>query len=346
MRHPAEGGPDIIRHRVQTMTTPTQAIIIRETGGPETMRLEEVTLPDPGPDEIVVEHTAIGLNYIDVYFRTGLYPSPTGLPFTPGHEGAGRVVAIGDAVDTVDVGDRIAYVGPLGSYARHRIIKADIAVRLPDAIADETGAAMMLKGMTARYLLRKTYHVTADTTLLFHAAAGGVGLIAGQWARHLGATAIGTAGSDEKCALALKHGYAHCINYATQNFAEEVERITDGAKCGVVYDSVGKATFEGSLDCLKPFGLFASFGNASGPVDAFNLGILGPKGSLYVTRPTLFSHIATRTMLEEGVNDVIDVLTSGAVSIPIAQRFSLEDVVEAHKTLEARATTGATVIVP
>lgn len=310
------------------------------------MQFEDATLPNPGPDEIVVEHAAIGLNYIDVYFRDGLYPAPNGVPFTPGHEGSGKVVAIGAEVADLSVGDRVAYVGPLGSYARHRIIKADIAIRLPDSIDDETAAAMMLKGMTARYLLRKTYEVTSDTTLLFHAAAGGVGLIAGQWAKHLGATAIGTAGSDEKCAIALEHGYAHCINYSTQDFAEEVARLTDGEKCDVVFDGVGKATFERSLDCIKPFGLYASFGNASGAVEAFNLGILSQKGCLYVTRPTLFAHIATRAMLEENVNDLFDVVASGAVKIPIAQRFALSEAVEAHKALEARKTTGATVLLP
>ncbi|MFN3171260.1 MAG: quinone oxidoreductase family protein [Hyphomicrobiales bacterium] len=328
------------------MTTPTQRIIIKQTGGPEVMQFEDATLPDPGPDEIIVEHTAIGLNYIDVYFRTGLYPAPNGVPFTPGHEGAGKVTAVGSEVQNLKIGDRIAYVGPLGSYARHRIIKADIAIKLPDSIDDETGAAMMLKGMTARYLLRKTYDVTLDTTLLFHAAAGGVGLIAGQWAKHLGATAIGTAGSDDKCAIALKHGYAHCINYSSQDFAEEVARLTDGKKCDVVFDGVGKATFERSLDCIKPFGLYASFGNASGAIDAFNLGILSAKGSLYVTRPTIFAHIATRAMLEETANDLIDVVAAGAVKIPIAQRFALSDAIEAHKALEARQTTGATVLLP
>ncbi len=328
------------------MTTPTQRIIIKQTGGPQVMQFEDATLPDPGPDEIIVEHAAIGLNYIDVYFRDGLYPAPNGVPFTPGHEGSGKVIAIGGDVSDLSVGDRIAYVGPLGSYARHRIIKADIAIKLPDTIDDETAAAMMLKGMTARYLLRKTYDVTSDTTLLFHAAAGGVGLIAGQWAKHLGATAIGTAGSDEKCAVALEHGYAHCINYSTQDFADEVARLTNGEKCDVVFDGVGKATFERSLDCIKPFGLYASFGNASGAIDAFNLGILSAKGSLYVTRPTIFAHIATRAMLEETASDLIDVVASGAVKIPIAQRFALTEAVEAHKALEARKTTGATVLLP
>lgn len=328
------------------MSTPTERIVIRENGGPEVMQLEEATLPVPGHDEIIIEHGAIGLNFIDVYFRTGLYPAPNGLPFTPGNEGAGKVTAIGDDVKGLQIGDRVAYVGPLGSYARHRIIKADIAVKLPDSIADDTAAAMMLKGMTARYLLRKTYNVTSDTAMLFHAAAGGVGLIAGQWARHLGATAIGTAGSDEKCALAREHGYTHCINYQTQNFAEEVARLTDGKKCDVVYDSIGKSTFEGSLDCLKPFGLFASFGNASGPIEAFNLAVLAQKGSLYVTRPTIFTHIATRPLLEETAGDLLDVVTSGAVTVPIAQRFALKDVAEAHSALEARKTTGSTVLLP
>ncbi|MEO0383214.1 MAG: quinone oxidoreductase [Pseudomonadota bacterium] len=328
------------------MTTPTQRIIIKQTGGPDVMQFEDAVLPDPGADEIIVEHTAIGLNYIDVYFRTGLYPAPNGVPFTPGHEGAGRVTAVGGEVQGLKVGDRIAYVGPLGSYARHRIIKADIAIKLPDNIDDETAASMMLKGMTARYLLRKTYDVTSDTTLLFHAAAGGVGLIVGQWAKHLGATAIGTAGSDEKCGVALEHGYAHCINYSSQDFAAEVARITNGAKCDVVFDGVGKATFEGSLDCIKPFGLYASFGNASGGIDAFNLGVLSAKGSLYVTRPTIFAHIATRAMLEETANDLMAVVASGAVKAPVTQRFALSEVAEAHKALEARATTGATVLLP
>jgi NADPH2:quinone reductase len=328
------------------MPTPTQKIMIHQTGGPEVMQLEDAVLPDPGPDEIVIEHGAIGLNFIDVYFRTGLYPSPTGLPFTPGNEAAGTVVAVGGEVSTVSVGERVAYVTTPGSYARHRTIKAAQAVKLPDSISDKTAAAMMLKGMTARYLLRKTFVVSADTTLLFHAAAGGVGLIAGQWAHHLGATAIGTAGSDEKCALALQHGYTHCINYAEQDVAEEIARLTNGGKCEVVYDSVGKSTFEGSLDSLKPFGMLVSFGNASGPVDAFNLGILGPKGSLYVARPTIFTHISTPELLAETASDLMDVVTSGAVQIPVSQRFALKDVAEAHKALEARQTTGATVILP
>lgn len=328
------------------MPTPTERIVIRTPGGPEVMQLEEAVLPDPGPDEVVVEHAAIGLNYIDVYFRTGLYPAPAGLPFTPGNEGAGTVIAVGDAVDTLAVGDRVAYVGPLGSYARHRIIKAAIAVKLPGDIGEETGAAMMLKGMTARYLLRRSFPVKASTTLLFHAAAGGVGLIAGQWARHIGATAIGTAGSDDKCALALEHGYTHAINYRTHDFVAEVARLTAGGKCDVVYDSVGQSTFPGSLDCLRPFGTFVSFGNASGPVAAFDLGLLAQKGSLFATRPTLFTHIATRPLLEETAGDLMEVVRSGAVSIPVSQRFALRDAAEAHRALEARETTGATVLLP
>ena len=328
------------------MNTPTQRIMIHQHGGPDVMRLEDAVLPPPGAGEILVEHTAIGLNYIDVYFRTGLYPAPGGLPFTPGNEGAGIVRALGEGVEHLAVGDRVAYIASPGSYALHRIIKADIAVKLPDSIADDTGAAMMLKGMTARFLLAKTYPVNAQTVLLFHAAAGGVGLIAGQWARHLGAMAIGTAGSDEKCALALEHGFNHAINYSTHNFVEEVARLTDGQKCDVVYDSVGKSTFDGSLDCLKRFGMFVSFGNASGPIEAFNLGVLSAKGSLFATRPTIFTHVATRAMLEENAGELMDVVTSGAVHIPIGQRFALSDVAEAHRSLESRQTTGATVLLP
>ncbi|MEM1289646.1 MAG: quinone oxidoreductase [Pseudomonadota bacterium] len=328
------------------MPTPTERIVIEQTGGPEVMQLQEAQLPDPAPDEVVVEHSAIGLNFIDVYFRTGLYPSPSGTPFTPGHEGAGKIVAKGQEVTGFDIGDRVAYVGPLGSYARHRIIKAAIAVKLPGDIDDETGAAMMLKGMTARYLLRKSYPVKSSTTLLFHAAAGGVGLIVGQWARHIGATAIGTAGSDEKCELAKKFGFTHTINYRQSDFVEGVKDLTDGAGCDVVFDSIGKDTFPASLDCLRAFGTFVSFGNASGPIEAFDLSILSQKGSLFVTRPTLFAHIATRKLLEENVGDLMEVVQSGAVTIPISQRFSLADAAEAHRVLEARQTTGATVIVP
>ncbi|MBV6657266.1 MAG: quinone oxidoreductase [Devosiaceae bacterium] len=328
------------------MPIPTERIVIRQTGGPEELRLEEALLPDPGPGEVNVEHTAIGLNFIDVYFRTGLYPAPSGVPFTPGHEGAGVIVAMGGEVTDLSLGDRVAYLGPLGSYARHRAINADRVIKLPDAINDETAAAMMLKGMTARYLLRKSYVVDASTVLLFHAAAGGVGLIAGQWAKHLGATAIGTAGTDEKCALARAHGYTHAINYETQSFVEEVERLTGGEKCHVVYDSIGQATFPASLDCLRTFGTFVSFGNASGPIKDFDLAMLGPKGSLYATRPTVFVHTGTRALLEETANDLIDVVTSGAVKIPVAQRFSLADAAQAHRALESRSTTGATVLLP
>ncbi|MEM6384431.1 MAG: quinone oxidoreductase [Pseudomonadota bacterium] len=328
------------------MPIATERVIIRKTGGPEVMQLEEAMLADPEAGDVIVEHTAIGLNFIDVYFRTGLYPAPAGTPFTPGHEGAGTILAVGDKVDHLNVGDRVAYLGPLGSYARHRSVAADRVVKLPDGIDDETAAAMMLKGMTARYLLRKSFHVDAQTVLLFHAAAGGVGLIAGQWAHHLGATAIGTAGTDAKCALAREHGYAHCINYETQNFVDEVAQLTSGEKCHVVYDSIGAATFPASLDCLRTFGTFVSFGNASGPIKDFDLAMLGPKGSLYATRPTVFVHTGTRALLEETANDLFDVVLSGAVRIPVAQRFELKDVAEAHRALESRKTTGSTVLLP
>ena len=328
------------------MPIPTERITIRETGGPNVMQFEAATLADPGPGEIAIELTAIGLNFIDVYFRTGLYPAPSGLPFTPGKEGAGKVIAVGDDVEDLQVGDRVAYVGALGAYARHAIIPAKEAVIIPDGVSDETAAAIMLKGMTARYLLRKTYDVTADTTLLFHAAAGGVGQLAGQWARHIGATTIGTAGSDEKCALALTKGYEHCINYATENFVDRVRELTDGDLCHVVYDSVGKATFPASLDCLRPFGMFVSFGNASGPVDSFSLALLAQKGSLFATRPTLFAYIATREMYVETANDLFDVVAKGAVSVDINQRFPLAEAAAAHEALEARRTTGATILMP
>lgn len=328
------------------MTTATQQIVVSQTGGAEVLELQDITLPAPGAGEITVEHTAIGLNFIDVYFRTGLYPAPNGTPFVPGHEGAGMVSAVGEGVESVKLGDRVAYVGPLGSYGRHRNIKADIAVNIPEGISDETAAAAMLKGMTARYLLRKSFVVDEKTTLLFHAAAGGVGLIAGQWAKHLGATVIGTAGSDAKCVLALGHGYDHCINYSNADFVAEAARITNGEKCDVVYDSIGKATFPQSLDCIKAFGTFVSFGNASGPIEAFDMALLGKKGCLYATRPTIFAHIATRAMLEETANDLFSIVASGAVTVPIGQRFALEDVVEAHRSLEARKTTGATILLP
>ncbi|WP_428696843.1 quinone oxidoreductase family protein [Stappia sp.] len=322
------------------------AIRVHETGGPEVMRWEDVEVGAPAAGEARVRHTAIGLNFIDTYFRSGLYPAPAGTPFIPGNEGAGVVVAVGEGVTHVAPGDRVAYVGPLGSYAEERLVPADRLVRIPEGVDDKTAAGMMLKGMTARYLLRRTFNVTSDTTLLFHAAAGGVGLIAGQWAAKLGATVIGTVGSEEKAELARANGYTHVINYRTENFVERVREITGGKLCDVVYDSVGKDTYPGSLDCLRPLGLWVSFGQSSGPIADFNLGLLGPKGSLFATRPTLFSYIASRADLEQTAGDLFDVVRSGDVKIQVNQEYALSDAVRAHQDLQGRKTTGTTVLVP
>ena len=325
-----------------------RAIRITAFGGPDALQLVDVPVGEPGPGEIRIRHHAVGLNFIDVYQRTGLYNNP--LPLTLGMEGAGIVEAVGEGVTHLRAGDRAAYASnPPGSYCEVRVMPAKCVVKLPDAISFETGAAMMLKGLTAQYLLKKTLPaqgLVAGDFVLFHAAAGGVGLIACQWAKALGLQLIATAGSDEKCQLALDHGAAHAINYRTENFVERVKAITGGAGVKVVYDSVGKDTFEGSLDCLRPFGLFASFGNASGPVPPFALGTLGAKGSLYVTRPTLFTHIATRESTQAMADDLFAVVESGAVKIRIDQRYPLTEVAQAHRDLEARKTTGSSVLLP
>jgi len=319
------------------------AIRVHDYGGPEAMKWEPVEVPPPGAGEVTLRHAAIGLNYIDVYHRTGLYPQPS-LPFTPGSEGAGEVIAVGEGVNSVAVGDRVAYAGPIGAYAEQRNIPADRVVKLPDTIEDQTAAAMMLQGMTTRYLLRKTYNVGPGTVMLFHAAAGGVGLIACQWAAALGATIIGTVGSAEKGELARAHGCKHVINYREEDFVARVKDITDGAMCDVVYDSVGKDTFPASLDCLKLRGLWVSFGNASGKVPPLDIGMLAAKGSLFITRPTLASYIATRSELEETANDLFDVVTSGKVKINVNQTYPLHEAAQAHRDLEARKTTGSTVL--
>jgi len=319
------------------------AIRVHDYGGPEAMQWEPVEVPPPGAGQVTLRHAAVGLNYIDVYHRTGLYPQPS-LPFTPGSEGAGEVIAVGEGVNSVAVGDRVAYAGPIGAYAEQRNIPADRVVKLPDTIEDQTAAAMMLQGMTTRYLLRKTYNVGPGTVMLFHAAAGGVGLIACQWAAALGATIIGTVGSAEKGELARAHGCTHVINYREEDFVARVKDITDGAMCDVVYDSVGKDTFPASLDCLKLRGLWVSFGNASGKVPPLDIGMLAAKGSLFITRPTLASYIATRSELEETANDLFDVVTSGKVKINVNQTYPLRDAAQAHRDLEARKTTGSTVL--
>lgn len=323
----------------------THAIRIHKHGGPDVMKWETVDIGEPGDGQVKLRQTAVGLNFIDVYIRTGLYPQDN-LPFTPGMEGAGEVIAVGPGVSDLAVGDRVAYAGPLGAYAQERLAPADRLVKVPDTIDDQTAAGMMLQGMTVRYLLRKTYDVGPDTTLLFHAAAGGVGLIACQWARHLGATLIGTAGSDEKCQLAKDHGATHVINYRTENFVERVKEITGGAGCDVVYDSIGKDTYPGSLDCLKPLGLFVTFGQASGPIEDFSVNTLAPKGSLYVTRPTLMTYTATRADLVETANDLFDVVSNGAVKINVNQTYPLAEAAQAHSDLEGRKTTGSVVLLP
>ncbi len=326
----------------------SRAVQIDAPGGPEVLRLVEVEVGDPGPGEVRIRHHAIGLNFIDVYHRTGLYPMP--LPARLGMEGAGVVEAVGQGVTHLAVGDRVAYASqPPGSYCDVRVMPAMNVCRLPDAISFEEGAAMMLKGLTAQYLLKHSRPVEGlqpGDYVLFHAAAGGVGLIACQWARALGLRLIGTAGTDDKCALAIANGAEHCINYRTQNFVERVKAITGGRGVKVVYDSVGKDTWDGSLDCLAPFGLMVSFGNASGPVPPFAPGILGPKGSLYVTRQTLFSHITSRERTQAMADDLFGVVTSGQVKIHVEQRFALAQVQDAHRALEARQTTGSTVLLP
>jgi NADPH:quinone reductase len=322
-----------------------RAIRIYAHGGPEVMRYEDLETPEPGPGQVVLRQTAVGLNFIDVYYRTGMYTVPS-LPFTPGSEGAGEVISVGAGVTEFKPGDRAAYAMGLGSYAQERVIDAKLLVKIPDGVDDDTAAAMMLKGLTAQYLLRRTFPVRAGQTILFHAAAGGVGLIACQWAKHLGCTVIGTVGSEDKADLARENGCDHVILYRQEDFAGRVKEITEGEGCDVVYDGVGKATFPASLDCLKPFGYFVSFGSASGPVDAFNIGILAQKGSLYAARPTLGTHVAKRENLIAMADDLFSVVKNGHVKIPVHSRVGLAQAADAHRALESRQTTGATVLKP
>ncbi len=324
----------------------TKAIVISQTGGPDVLEWRDHPVGDPGPGQVRIRHEAVGLNFIDVYFRTGLYPAPNGLPLVPGNEGAGHVMALGEGVSDLKVGDRIAYAGPIGAYSEERVVPVANLVKVPDGVGLDTAAGMMLKGMTAEYLLRRTFPVKAGDVILFHAAAGGVGLIAGQWAKSLGASVIGTVGSDEKAELARAHGYDHVINYRTEDFVARVKDITDGRGVDVVYDSVGKDTFPGSLDCLRPRGLWASFGQSSGPIEPFNLGILAQKGSLFATRPTLFVYNAARADLEASAAALFDVVSRGIVRIEVNQRYALEDARVAHADLEGRRTTGTTVLLP
>lgn len=322
-----------------------QCIRFHETGSPDVLKLETVDLPPPGPGEARVRHTAIGVNFIDTYHRTGLYKVP--LPSGIGKEAAGMVEAVGEGVTVVEPGDRVVYCdGPLGSYSSERNVPAAVLVKLPQWVSEQHIAAGFLRAMTVEYLLTRTFKCKAGDTILFHAAAGGVGLIASQWARALGVNMIGTVGSDEKGKLALEHGCTHVINYRTENFVERVKEITGGKKLPVVYDSIGKDTWPASLDCLQPLGLMVSFGNSSGPVTGVDLGILGPKGSLYLTRQTLMTYTANRATLEEMANNVFNLMKDGKLDLAARQTYSLADAAQAHRDLEARNTVGGMILVP
>ena len=321
-----------------------KAVRYHKPGGPEVLQLDDVQVGDPGQGQVRIRHTAIGVNFVDTYQRSGLYPMQ--LPAVAGNEAAGVVDAVGAGVADLKVGDRVAYTGLPGSYCEMRLVPADRMVKLPQGISDEQAASMMLKGLTVHYLIHTTYPVKKGETVLWHAAAGGVGLIACQWLKALGVVTIGTAGSDEKTALAKAHGADHVVNYSTEKFVDRVKAITGGKGVPVVYDSVGKSTWEGTLDCLSPRGLVVSFGNASGPVAPVNLGILSTKGSLYVTRPTLATHIASRADLVERSNSLFDIVKSGKVKIETTAKYKLADAQQAHRDLESRKTTGSVILVP
>jgi NADPH2:quinone reductase len=321
-----------------------KAVRYHKQGGPEVLQLDEVPVGEPGPGQARVRHVAIGVNFVDTYQRSGLYPMQ--LPAAAGNEGAGLVEAVGPGVSNVRQGDRVTYTGLPGSYCDVRLVPADRLVKLPEGVSEEMAGSMTLKGMTVQYLIHRTYAVKSGDTVLWHAAAGGVGTIACQWLKAIGATTIGTVGSEEKAALAKAHGCHHVINYNKENFVERVKSLTGGKGVPVVYDSVGKTTWDGSLDCLRPRGLMVSFGNASGPVPPVNLGILSQKGSLYVTRPTLATYIASRTDLEETARSLFEVVKSGKVKIETTKRYKLADAAQAHRDLEGRKTTGSIVLVP
>src|SRR6188768_1878532 len=324
----------------------TAAVRVHKTGGPEVLTYEQIEIGGPGPGQVKLKQHASGVNYIDTYFRMGMYPAPAGLPFVSGNEGAGEVIAVGPGVTDLKVGDRVAYVVALGAYAEERLMPADRAVKVPDGITYQQAAAMMLKGMTAEYLLRRTYKVQKGDNILVHAAAGGVGLILCQWGKALGANVIGTVGSEDKGKLAQANGCDHIIYYRKEDFAARVKEITKGELCAVVYDGIGKTTFPASLDCLRPLGMFASFGSASGQIEAFNINILQTKGSLFATRPTLNNYVAKREDLVATANDLFDVVGTGKVKIPVNQKYKLQDAVKAHQDLEGRKTTGSTILVP
>ena len=322
------------------------AVRVHKTGGHEVLTFEEIDVPAPGQGQLRVKQYACGVNFIDVYFRMGMYPSPVGLPFVAGNEGAGEVTAVGPGVTDFKVGDHVGYVTGLGCYAAERLVAADRAVKVPDGIGHEQVAGMMLKGMTVEYLVRRTFKVEKGMNVFVHAAAGGVGLILCQWANHLGANVIGTVGSKDKAELAKANGCHHTILYRDEDFVAKVKEITGGKLCEGVYDGVGKATFPASLDCIKPLGMFVSFGNASGSIEAFNINILQTKGSLFATRPTLNTYAARREDLLAIANNLFSVVASGKVKIPINQRYALKDAAKAHRDLESRATTGSSILIP
>jgi NADPH2:quinone reductase len=322
------------------------AVRVHEYGGPEVLKFEDVEVGVPGPGQVRLKQHASGVNFIDTYFRMGLYPSPVGLPFIAGNEGTGEVTALGEGVTDLKVGDRVGYVVPLGAYAAERLLPAARAVKLPDNISYEQAAGMMLKGMTVQYLLNRTFKVQKGMNILIHAAAGGVGLIACQWANHLGANVIGTVGSKEKAELAKANGCHHTILYRDEDFVARVKEITKGTLCEVVYDGIGQTTFPSSLDCLQPLGMFVSFGSASGPIKAFDINILQHKGSLFATRPTLNHYVAKREDLLATANDLFKVVGSGKVKIPVNQKYALKDAQQAHRDLEGRKTTGSSILLP
>jgi NADPH2:quinone reductase len=322
------------------------AVRVHKAGGPEVLTFEDIEVGAPGQGQVKLKQYASGVNFIDTYFRMGMYPSPVGFPFVAGNEGAGEVTAVGPGVTDIKVGDRVAYVAPLGGYSAERLLPADRAVKLPDNISYEQAAAMMLKGMTVQYLLNRTFKVGKGTICLVHAAAGGVGLIACQWANHLGATVIGTVGSKDKAELAKNAGAHHTILYRDEDFAARVKEITNGKLCDVVYDGIGNDTFPKSLDCIRPLGMFVSFGSASGPIKAFDINLLQHKGSLFATRPTLNHYAAKREDLLATANDLFDKVGSGAVKIPASHKYALKDAAQAHKDLEGRKTTGSVILLP
>jgi NADPH2:quinone reductase len=322
------------------------AVRVHKPGGPEVLTYEDIDIPAPGPGQVKLKQHASGINFIDTYFRSGLYPPPAGLPFVAGNEGAGEVIAVGPGVTDLKIGDRVGYVVPLGGYAAERLLPADRAVKLPDALGYEAAAATMLKGMTVCYLLRRTFEVKKGTTVLIHAAAGGIGLIACQWANALGATVIGTVGSKAKADLAKANGCHHAILYRDEDFVARVKEITGGALCDVVYDGIGKTTFPASLGCLRPLGMFVSFGSASGPISAFDINLLQFKGSLFATRPSLNHYAAKRDDLLKLAAETFEVIVSGKVKIPVNQKYALKDAQKAHRDLESRATTGASILIP